>query len=94
MAQSMATIPKPVYYKFDAVRGRLCEPSGMHWAPFNPNYDPGPPAQDIVRKGEPRSTLSTLPLLDTAQGSSSGLYRPPRLSYKPRQNTQGLRRLN
>lgn len=65
MAQSMATIPKPVYYKFDAVRGRLCEPSGMYWAAFNPDYDPGPPAQEIVRKGVELKMRGSPVLLDT-----------------------------
>lgn len=43
MAQSMANIPQPEYFSFDFVRGRLCQPSGMHWYPYNPDYDPGPP---------------------------------------------------
>lgn len=30
------------YYSFDSIRGRLCDPSGVTWMPFNPNYDPGP----------------------------------------------------
>jgi len=72
MAQSMTITPKPVYYKFDAVRGRFCEPSGMYWAAFNPDYDPGPPAREIVRKeGESETPSSPVPLLDTR--TSSGL---------------------
>jgi len=43
MANAMEKVPKPVYYTFDAVRGRLCEPTGMHWNSYNPDYDPGPP---------------------------------------------------
>ncbi|KAF8058278.1 ribonuclease H-like domain-containing protein [Lyophyllum atratum] len=43
MADAMDNIPKTVYYTFDAVRGRLCEPTGMHWNCYNPDYDPGPP---------------------------------------------------
>ncbi|KAF9459441.1 ribonuclease H-like domain-containing protein, partial [Collybia nuda] len=43
MSNLMPIPPKPVYYTFDAVRGRLCEPSGIHWFAFNPDYDPGPP---------------------------------------------------
>lgn len=35
--------PKTTYYTFDAVRGRLCEPTGMQWFSYNPDYDPGPP---------------------------------------------------
>ncbi|KAL4264287.1 3'-5' exonuclease [Pleurotus pulmonarius] len=42
MARSIDTL-KPVYYTFDCVRGRLCEPSGAQWYAWNPNYDPGPP---------------------------------------------------
>ncbi|KAL1720689.1 hypothetical protein EV715DRAFT_196627 [Schizophyllum commune] len=41
---TMAKPPKPVCYTFDAVRGRLCEPSTTaEWVPANPDYDPGPP---------------------------------------------------
>lgn len=43
MRESMVVVPKAVYYTFDAVRGRLCEPSGAQWSAYNPNYDPGPP---------------------------------------------------
>ncbi|KAJ7770790.1 ribonuclease H-like domain-containing protein [Mycena maculata] len=43
MLHSIPKIPSPTCYTFDAVRGRLCEPSGMTWTPFNPDYDPGPP---------------------------------------------------
>ncbi|GLB36431.1 putative 3'-5' exonuclease [Lyophyllum shimeji] len=43
MVNAMEKAPKPVYYTFDAVRGRLCEPTGMHWNCYNPDYDPGPP---------------------------------------------------
>lgn len=70
-AQLMTTIPKPVYYTFDAVRGRLCEPSGMYWCAFNPEYDPGPPSKR-PKEGERNmnnslvsplvKTSSTLPL--------------------------------
>ncbi|KAJ8702973.1 hypothetical protein PTI98_001638 [Pleurotus ostreatus] len=42
MARGIDTL-KPVYYTFDCVRGRLCEPSGAQWYAWNPNYDPGPP---------------------------------------------------
>ncbi|KAF9498054.1 ribonuclease H-like protein [Pleurotus eryngii] len=42
MARATDTL-KPVYYTFDCVRGRLCEPSGAQWYAWNPNYDPGPP---------------------------------------------------
>ncbi|RDB28430.1 Werner Syndrome-like exonuclease [Hypsizygus marmoreus] len=69
MALSMEKIPKPAYYSFDAVRGRLCEPSGMHWMSYNPDYDPGPPpppkppkpptARDI-RRAAAASTFSTI----------------------------------
>lgn len=69
--QLMTTIPKPVYYTFDAVRGRLCEPSGMYWCAFNPEYDPGPPSKR-PKEGERNmnnslvsplvKTSSTLPL--------------------------------
>ncbi|KAJ7630612.1 ribonuclease H-like domain-containing protein [Roridomyces roridus] len=46
LTQMLNTLPKAPStrcYTFDYVRGRLCEPSGMSWAPFNPDYDPGPP---------------------------------------------------
>ncbi|KAJ6604301.1 ribonuclease H-like domain-containing protein [Mycena vulgaris] len=43
MLSTMAKTPNPTCYTFDAIRGRLCESSGMTWAPFNPDYDPGPP---------------------------------------------------
>ncbi|KAJ7785958.1 ribonuclease H-like domain-containing protein [Mycena metata] len=43
MVRAMDDPPNPRCYTFDVVRGRLCESSGMTWAPFNPDYDPGPP---------------------------------------------------
>jgi len=42
-AMPKGKVPKPSYYSFDAIRGRLCEPSGIMWNPYNPAYDPGPP---------------------------------------------------
>ncbi|KAJ7225856.1 ribonuclease H-like domain-containing protein, partial [Mycena pura] len=43
MIHTLPKIPDPLCYTFDAIRGRLCEPSGATWSPFNPEYDPGPP---------------------------------------------------
>ncbi|KAJ7462727.1 ribonuclease H-like domain-containing protein [Mycena galericulata] len=43
MIQTMPKSPNPVCYTFDAIRGRLCESSGMTWTSFNPDYDSGPP---------------------------------------------------
>ncbi|KAJ7456651.1 ribonuclease H-like domain-containing protein [Mycena latifolia] len=43
MIPTMSKPPNPTCYTFDAIRGRLCESSGMIWSPFNPDYDPGPP---------------------------------------------------
>ncbi|KAJ7169533.1 ribonuclease H-like domain-containing protein [Mycena filopes] len=43
MLTAMDNPPNPNCYTFDAVRGRLCEPSGIAWVPYNPDYDPGPP---------------------------------------------------
>jgi len=40
---SMQKPPHPSCFGFDSIRGRLCEPSGLTWTPFNPDYDPGPP---------------------------------------------------
>ncbi|KAF9014995.1 ribonuclease H-like domain-containing protein [Cyathus striatus] len=77
MARSMPEFPDSVYYTFDAVRGRLCEPSGAQWYARNPNYDPGPPPPpkpvksprigDIVVTGTPtdQSVPSLLPPTST-----------------------------
>ncbi|KAG6815861.1 hypothetical protein H0H87_010717 [Tephrocybe sp. NHM501043] len=43
MANALEKVPKPVYYSFNFVRGNFCEPTGMHWNCYNPDYDPGPP---------------------------------------------------
>ncbi|KAF7339954.1 Werner Syndrome-like exonuclease [Mycena venus] len=43
MISSLEKPPHPSCYTFDAIRGGLCEPSGLTWIPFNPDYDPGPP---------------------------------------------------
>lgn len=54
MVPSMQKPPLPRCYTFDAIRGRLCEPTGMTWAPFNADYDPGPPPPP-----RPESSVST-----------------------------------
>lgn len=94
MSKLMATSPKAVYYTFDAVRGRLCEPSGMHWSAFNPDYDPGPPpppkipkpprAQDIVPVGIPITSLvaSTSSLPQIASGPSNNASKRRNFSFQ------------
>jgi hypothetical protein len=80
MAQSMTTIPKPVYYKFDAVRGRLCEPSGMFWPAFNPDYDPGPPPPKLSKDNP------SVPPLVTSPGTSSALSFNQKTGARPSRN--------
>ena len=55
MGQSMTKIPNPIYYSFDAIRGSLCQPSGLPWISHNPDYDPGPPPPPK----QPKSAVST-----------------------------------
>ncbi|EED84812.1 predicted protein [Postia placenta Mad-698-R] len=44
MASAMNPVPRLVYYTFDYLDGRLCDPFiGVRWSPDNPYYDPGPP---------------------------------------------------
>jgi len=42
MAKAMPSIPKPSYYSFDSINGRLFDSAGIAWSPSNPEYDPGP----------------------------------------------------
>jgi hypothetical protein len=82
-SQSMTTIPKSVYYTFDAVRGRLCEPSGMYWSAFNPDYDPGPlPPRNVDEQSPYSATGHCIPpklpsALVVTKGSYHGLRRSP-----------------
>lgn len=98
MSKLMATSPKAVYYTFDAVRGRLCEPSGMHWSAFNPDYDPGPPpppkipkpprAQNIVPIGMPITSLvaSTSSLPQIVSGPSNNASKRRNFSFQAEPN--------
>jgi hypothetical protein len=65
MVNSSSTPPKSVWYTFDSVRGRLCQPSGEQWRAYNPIYDPGPPPPPRVSK-EPKAAD------DEASNNSSG----------------------
>ncbi|KAG5652280.1 hypothetical protein H0H81_005540 [Sphagnurus paluster] len=58
MANAMDKVPSPAYYSFDCVRGRLCEPTGMHWNCYNPEYDPGPPPPPKAPKAPRASPIS------------------------------------
>ena len=58
MARTMPSRPKPTYYSFDAVDGRLLNSSGIAWSPSNPEYDPGPPPSPKPPK-PPRALKST-----------------------------------
>ncbi|KAJ7666462.1 ribonuclease H-like domain-containing protein [Mycena rosella] len=73
MIPAMSKPPSPTCYTFDIIRGRLCEPSGMTWSPFNPDYDPGPPPPP--KPVPARTSSSTGPVLSSS-GTSSGLKRP------------------
>jgi len=72
MIHTMAKTPSPTCYAFDAIRGRLCESSGMTWAPFNPDYDPGPPPPPRL----PAPTSSGAKALSPGSLGSSRLKRP------------------
>lgn len=71
LTRSMTAIPKSVYYTFDAVRGRLCEPSGMYWYAFNPDYDPGPLPPIVPKEDESSTSNSPIPQPDTASPTFS-----------------------
>lgn len=69
IANSREKVPKSVYYTFDAIKGDLRDPSGIHWSPYNPDYDPGPPpplqppkaptTRDIIRANATSSHITT-----------------------------------
>lgn len=56
-----AKVPKPSCYSFDAIRGRLCEPSGAMWIPYNRDYDPGPPPPPRPPKPETSAVTNQYP---------------------------------
>ncbi|KAJ7293238.1 ribonuclease H-like domain-containing protein [Mycena rebaudengoi] len=70
MLATMSKIPSITCYTFDAIRGRLCEDSGMSWSPFNPDYDPGPPPAPKLVPGTTSGSTSL------QHGNSGQLKRP------------------
>lgn len=52
---AMTITPEREYYSFDCVGGFLRKPSGAHWFPYNPNYDPGPlpPPKNKEKRKQP-----------------------------------------
>ncbi|KAF8213431.1 ribonuclease H-like domain-containing protein [Mycena galopus ATCC 62051] len=84
---AMEKPPHPRCYTFDAIRGRLCEPSGMTWSPFNPDYDPGPPPPPKV----PRPSTETS-AVSTGTAVSSGSPKKSRWKRSiPRESTPSVR---
>ncbi|KAJ7275385.1 ribonuclease H-like domain-containing protein [Mycena haematopus] len=74
MVHGMQNPPHPRCYTFDAIRGRLCEPSGMTWSPFNPDYDPGPPPPPKV---PPSGTSVASPAATASSRSLKGQRKRP-----------------
>lgn len=71
LIHTMQKPPEPSCYTFDAIRGRLCEPSGMTWSPFNPDYDPGPPPPPRPVKAPPTDLLGSANVIALSSGSPS-----------------------
>ncbi|KAJ6501715.1 ribonuclease H-like domain-containing protein [Mycena vitilis] len=68
MLSAMQKRPDSTCYTFDSIRGRLCEPSGMTWSPYNPDYDPGPPPPSRVAAAPRRPPIerrSSVPPIET-----------------------------
>src|SRR5882762_2347907 len=77
MAKAMPSIPKPSYYSFDSINGRLFDSAGIAWSPSNPEYDPGPPPPPKPPR-PPKPTTATNGRTDKAPASASvQVYRPP-----------------
>ncbi|KAJ7655160.1 ribonuclease H-like domain-containing protein [Mycena polygramma] len=68
MISTMQKPPHSTCYTFDSIRGRLCEPSGMTWSPYNPDYDPGPPPPPRVAAAPRRSSV---PPIETLASTSA-----------------------
>jgi len=75
MLNTLPKKPNPTCYTFDAIRGRLCESSGMTWSPFNPDYDPGPPPPPKPLPA-PSSTSPGAMTLSPERLGGSGRKRP------------------
>jgi len=84
MVNSSSTPPESVWYTFDSVRGRLCQPSGEQWRAYNPTYDPGPPPPPRVSK-EPKAAD------DEASNNSSGPSQLPDNKLENRLNKRPFR---
>ncbi|KAJ7102264.1 ribonuclease H-like domain-containing protein [Mycena belliarum] len=78
MLPAMPNPPNSTCYTFNSIRGRLCESSGLTWAPFNPDYDPGPPPPPRpVPVPGPSAGSSSSHRGPGPTPSSSGSSRPP-----------------
>lgn len=84
MVNSSSTPPQSVWYTFDSVRGRLCQPSGEQWRAYNPIYDPGPPPPPRVPK-EPKAAD------DETSNNSSGPSQLPDNKLENRLNKRPFR---
>lgn len=84
MVNSSSTPPESVWYTFDSVRGRLCQPSGEQWLAYNPIYDPGPPPPPRVPK-EPKAAD------DQASNNSPGPSQLPDNKLEKRLNQRPFR---
>ncbi|KAJ6627270.1 ribonuclease H-like domain-containing protein [Mycena sp. CBHHK59/15] len=78
MIPTMPKVPHATCYSFDVIRGRACEPSGMTWSPFNPDYDPGPPPP----KPAPRTDLATSGATQHASAASGSHENPAPLKRR------------
>ncbi|KIL71003.1 hypothetical protein M378DRAFT_155959 [Amanita muscaria Koide BX008] len=65
---------------FDCFMGILCRPSGVPWAPQNPDYDPGPPPPPRVKKEKPSLDSSAAQTDPNAQsGNTVSPESPPKI---------------
>lgn len=77
MAKIMPSVPKHIYYTFDAIEGKLLQPSSTEtWAPSNPEYDPGPPPPP--RPPRPPREPNAAFLTSNENEGDSQMGRPPR----------------
>ena len=81
LLSAMAKPPKSICYTFDAVRGRLCEPTTTaQWAPANPDYDPGPPPPKpepyLWSKFSPNAQLKYCKSVSEANAAISAMTSP------------------
>ncbi|PPQ63518.1 hypothetical protein CVT24_004746 [Panaeolus cyanescens] len=71
--------PNPKWFSFNLISGRLCNPDGTDWYPYNPLYKAGPPPPPRIPKelkptddvNEPSASLESEPFAAPLQQPSS-----------------------